>query len=73
MLENPSTGNVTHIVMAAPDGYQKKFWTGEMLDRWPVFVGDDRRARKVPAGVAKIIVREFRERMPLVRWAARSV
>jgi hypothetical protein len=46
----------------------EKFWTGRMLDSWPVYLRDRTRAHRLPEREAKTAAADFNARAPNFDW-----
>jgi hypothetical protein len=54
-------------------GGVEKFWTGTMLDSWPVYLRDRTRAHRLPEREAKTAVADFNQRAPNFDWTSEPV
>ncbi len=56
------------VTATAEEGGKPKYWTGEMLGRWPVIVGNQERAARMELTVARRAVVEFGTRLGKFAW-----
>ncbi len=62
-----------HLVTARPiNGGQQKFWTGAMIESWPVYLSDSDAAARMKREDARRYARAFTERLPGYRWTVEA-
>jgi hypothetical protein len=65
---------MTHILRASAVGERDKYWTGVMIESWPEYLTDRKRAAVVTKQEASQRVAQFTERFDRIRfeWTAEA-
>ena len=64
---------MTHILRAFAEGARDKYWTGVMIESWPEYLTDRKRAAVVTKQEASQRVFEFGDRCRNLDWFAEAV